>query len=540
MRRRLALLLALTLLAAGGAAVPAEETSGWEEALAAYLAARDPAARRQQAEEVRRLAPDAATLAEAAAGAWRWSDDAPRGAVSWERETADGVAHTIHAYVPRAYTPERAWPALLWLHGDVTREEDGGGAEGMALLAEEAEAKGFLLICPSTQNGAHWWMPNGEALVHGALRDLELRYRVDVDRVAAGGRSDGGSACYHLLAHHPDDFCCFIPFIGHPLVSGVYGGPTWTSNLGARPVYAVNGGRDRLYPAREVRPIVESMRAAGCRITWVEEPEAAHDLSFFERRWPEAYAFWAHNPRSDPPATVTWTTSRANGDGRRAWVEILRLDPAASSGDGVEAIEGLDVPLPVPRPRLGLRFDPEFAGPGLRVAEVEEETPAAEAGFEAGDVLLRAGEQLLADARSLEGLREWLAGHDQAEGVFLVRRGGTTLELRARPRLLPGNGAPAPADQGYDAKPGTVAAEIGDGNRIEVSTDGVGALRLHLLPSLVDFEKELIVVLDGREVFRGAPPQSVDHVLREAWAAAPGEPLPWGFLDLEVAPAGTR
>ena len=32
----------------------------------------------------------------------------------WERETPDGVVHTVYASVPGSYDPTRAWPARSW------------------------------------------------------------------------------------------------------------------------------------------------------------------------------------------------------------------------------------------------------------------------------------------------------------------------------------------------------------------------------------------------------------------------------------------
>ena len=114
-----------------------------------------------------------------------WPDDTPRGIPSfWEREAPDGVVHTVYAHAPEAYTPDRAWPVLLYLHGNVTRQEDGGGQDGLDLLAASAERDGFLLVAPSTQDGAHGWTPNGRGLVRGAPRDRMNLHRVDADRVA--------------------------------------------------------------------------------------------------------------------------------------------------------------------------------------------------------------------------------------------------------------------------------------------------------------------------------------------------------------------
>jgi len=201
----------------------------------------------------------------------------------------------------------------------------------------------------------------------------------------------------------------------------------------------------------------------------------------------------------------------------------------------VEPPEDDDLPEVEPQPRLGLRFDPAFAGPGLLVGEVEDGTPADAAGFAKDDVLLAVDGQELLAADGPAPLRDHLRRHDERDVTFRVLRGGTQVELVARPRRLQAGTRPTAEERGYAARPGTVTAEVRPGNRIEIVTDGVGALRLHLLPALLDLEQELIVVVNGKEAWRGPVPLDLDHFLAEAWRNGPGAPAVVGCLDLEVA-----
>ena len=531
------LLLSLLVALLPGAAC-ADPSADLEGRLRAYLAARDPRTRRQHLDAVLALEPDVREVAALLPRCWTWPEDGPVGQVlTWERETPDGTPHTVFAYVPATYDPSTPWPTLLYLHGDVMREEDGGGQEAIELLVEEAEARGFLLLAPSTRDGAPWWSADGRGLALGALRDLKRRYHVDADHVAVLGRSDGGSACYHLLAHAPDPFCCFVACVGNPRVTEVHGGPTWPGNLASRPIYALSGAKDPVYPSRAVEPHVLALEQAGCRITWVEDADADHDVaSFFARRWPEMHVFWQAHRREAAPAEVTWTTSSAQG-ARRAWVEIVRLDPETAT---VEAAAAPDVEVArqdAARGAWGLRLEATDDGVGLRVVDVEDGTPAEAGGLLAGDVLLRVGDTELVGSDASEVLRRAL---DQArsEGVtFAGRRGNEPLALRVRPRPAPAPPVAAEDARGYGIPPGTVTARVAGGNRLDVATDGVAALRLHLLADLVDLDRDLSVVLDGRVVFSGPAPCRLDHLLAEAWRQGPGAPVVVGYLDLEPGPA---
>lgn len=531
MRRLAALAFVLVLLPA----LPLRaDPPTLEEGLADFLRQTDPQARLLEGLDLVAKKPSPPAVAAALPQAWTWSEEAPKGEiVTWERETADGVTHTIFAYVPESYTPEKAWPVLIWLHGGVGRDEDGAGEGGVRMFGDEAGERGFLILSPSTQNGARWWTPNGTALIRGALKDLGRRWHVDADRVCVAGFSDGGSGCYHLLAHDPEPYACFVAFMGNPLVSRSAGGPTWAPNLASRPVYAVNGGEDRLYPSAMIRPFLEEMEEAGCDLAWIDEPDVGHELSFLAERWEEAYDFWMDHSREASPKRLAWVTSRLEGEGRLSWVEILRLDADAPASEDLVVPVELSLPE-VRRARLGFRIDTSHSGPGILVEEVEEDTPAAEAGLEAGDVILQAGDTPIADASEIGRLREYLDTLEGEEGAFLVKRGEDETTMHMTPRILEKDRPARPAALGYDIQPGMVVAEIVEGNAIDVRTCGVGALRLWLSPTLVDFGEVLTVRVNGREVVSAKPTWDVACMLAQAVANGPGAPVYAAHLDIEV------
>jgi glyoxylase-like metal-dependent hydrolase (beta-lactamase superfamily II) len=101
--------------------------------------------------------------------------------------------------------------------------------------------------------------------------------------------------------------------------------------------------------------------------------------------------------------------------------------------DYVRAARGLE---PIPRPWLGIRLDPEFDQPGVRVLEVTPGSPAAKTGLESGDVIRGLGG---ADIKSPSDLGLALRAHAVGEKVSLkVRRDGKEIDLElnlgARPK----------------------------------------------------------------------------------------------------------
>jgi acetyl esterase/lipase len=454
-----------------------------------------------------------AALAKARTYAEASSDVGAAGrAVRWKVEGPGEKDYTAFAAVPAGYDPAKAWPALVYLHGGVAREGDGGGVIGLRLLGGEASERGFILICPSTQRGAEWWTPAGMALIHKALADAKQRWHIDPDRVAATGFSDGASGCYHLLQHDPDPWCCFLPFMGHPGLTGMMGGPAFRANAASRPVFAVHGGQDQLYPSKRMKPLIDQMKSAGANIEWRDLPEATHSPGHVAGVWEEAYTFWTEHPRKPAKRTRFVSTVPTRVDG----VEIVRID-ATKKGDA--SLDLGEFPLPPGRPRLGIVIDQEYAGPGLRIESVQDGSPADEAGMLAGDVLIGVDDdELEAPAEAFTILRRHLARlteNEKAKATFRVQREDEELEFETRPKVLAADAPPRPAALGYDQPAGAVVVEVATNNRIVVKARHVGALRLHLGEGTIDWTKPVTVEWNGKVVHEGKASPDVAYYLGE-------------------------
>jgi hypothetical protein len=421
----------------------------------------------------------------------------------------------------------------------VGRDLDGGGLGAMSMWQDEAEKKGFLIVSPSTQNGAHWWTPAGAAYVRGVILDFARKYRVDADKILATGFSDGGSGAYHLLAHDPSPYACFMPMMGNPLVSRIFGGPTWPQNLRSRPTYAVNGGKDQLYPSGQMEPFIDEMKEhSGAKLEWFDEPEAGHEPSFLQRRWDEMHEWWMAHPRDALPKELVWVSSAPEHDGRFAWVEIRELDPEVEGKDTMSSPAELGIPAPNPRPRLGIVLDLEAGGPGLRIREVQEGTPAAAVGFQPGDVIVAVGEEELGEEprASVAKLRAFLDSLTDIDGVFVVKRGDEEVELETRPKILEADlkGPERPKALGYDVAPGIVVAKVRDGNVIDIDARGIGKIRVHLAETLLDLDQVVTIAVNGDKKFKGKVKRDPAYILAQAVEQVAGSPRYVAYIDVDV------
>ncbi len=125
-------------------------------------------------------------------------------------------------YVPTAFDPAILIPLLVMLHGAGMN-----GARMMKLLSDTAEARGFLLLTP-TSRGVTWDLRNAPACNDAAFIDHALARvfgAATIDpRIGLGGLSDGASFALSLGIANGDlfsDVMAFSPgFLRAPVRNG--------------------------------------------------------------------------------------------------------------------------------------------------------------------------------------------------------------------------------------------------------------------------------------------------------------------------------
>jgi hypothetical protein len=120
-----------------------------------------------------------------------------------------------------------------------------------------------------------------------------------------------------------------MPMNGHPsvLANPEVGadGQLYPANMANCPWRIVNGGRDRLYPAASVEPLIAMFRRGGIPLDFQVYPEAGHDTSWWPQERSKNVAFLVAHPRAAHPARITWETERVDRYNRFRWLVIERL-----------------------------------------------------------------------------------------------------------------------------------------------------------------------------------------------------------------------
>ena len=192
---------------------------------------------------------------------------------SYSADVATGVVRGSHEMggrtfvypldVPSAYKPSVRYQVRFQLHGGIGRPEAalrGSGAIGALAGAEQ------IYVLPASWDQAPWWGPAQIESLAIILDKVKRIYNVDENRVAVSGVSDGATGAYYIGMRETTPYASFLPLNGFIMILA---NPSlgireqlFPNNLRNKPLFVVNGGRDRLYPTNIVDPYVRHLQTA--------------------------------------------------------------------------------------------------------------------------------------------------------------------------------------------------------------------------------------------------------------------------------------
>jgi phospholipase/carboxylesterase len=192
-------------------------------------------------------------------------------------------------YVPEHYTPERAWPVIVALHGG-----SGNGRDFLWMWVREAKSYGYLLVAPTAV--ADTWSAVEDRGLLEILAWLDQRYHLASDRILLTGLSDGATFGLLYGLAHPDVYRAVAPLCGvlHP-ANEVLGNLDRARGV---PIYLVHGVEDFLFPVALARAARDTLTAAGALLEYRELADLSHTY-----------------PRSENTRIVRWFESLPPRDG---------------------------------------------------------------------------------------------------------------------------------------------------------------------------------------------------------------------------------
>lgn len=174
-------------------------------------------------------------------------------------------------YVPEYYTPDRAWPLVMALHGG-----SGNGRTFLWSWLADARSFGAVLVSP-TATGNTWALLGDDADTPNLARILEFvrgRYNIDPTKLLLTGMSDGGTFCYVAGLEHGSPFTHLAPIAAtfHPLMAEMAD----AERLQRLPVFLVHGRLDWMFPVQVARQTRDALSAAGADVSYHELDDLSH------------------------------------------------------------------------------------------------------------------------------------------------------------------------------------------------------------------------------------------------------------------------
>ena len=339
-------LIAAALWTQPGAFAQAPETAQIEAAFQRFWAAASPAAAAQRVDDVAKtgVSFDEA-LRRLKAG--RSYAARPAGVVRLKNQTEDGIEHYFAVTVPPGYDPARRYQVRFQLHGGIGGRGD-NQPRGTGEIGTLAGAEQFYVI-PYAWDAAPWWGDDQVLNLRAIVDTLKRTYNIDENRVVVAGVSDGATGAYYIAMRDTTPYASFLPLNGFLMVlanNEIDDGRVFPNNLLNKPLFVVNGGKDRLYPISIVEPFTKHLMRSGVSIEYHPQPEGEHNT----RWWPEIKEpfekFVADHPRDPDPDKLTWQAADPVHN-RAHWLILDRFGAAPGEKkdlpDVNEVVSGSDL-----------------------------------------------------------------------------------------------------------------------------------------------------------------------------------------------------
>ena len=483
-----------------------------DRAVAAFWVATSDSQLAAASAEILGIKPDIDALWSRLRAGRTYERDVPTGRQLLARSNRDGTVHDYVVLIPDGYDPAIRYPVRVYLHGGVSRPKR---ENGQFWRNEERIARDdAIVVTPGSWAESLWWQESQIENLAGILKELKRTYNIDENRIFLLGISDGATGAYYQALKATTPWAAFLLFNGHPVVlenpaSGT-DGDMHVTNLRNKPLFVINGGRDPLYPTSSVVSYMRLFENAGVLIDFRPQPNAGHDMSWWENEAPAMDEFMVERIRRPMPPRLSWETERTDRYNRAHWLVIDELGSVTGEPDLnsynviVDSTQGIQLGIN----KLGELQD----GTGLRIFEVGDDSIASAAGMVDNDTIVEVDGQF---NPSVEDLKQALLGFAPGQQIPLaVERGGERLELRLD---YPAGAAPR-RRQAFPQTRLSGRVELDQRrNHVTAHTRGVTRFTLLLSPEQFDFTQPITVDTNGVTVFDDVVEPDVEALLR--WAA---------------------
>jgi phospholipase/carboxylesterase len=174
-------------------------------------------------------------------------------------------------YVPEYYTPDRAWPLVVALHGG-----SGNGRGFLWSWLRDARSYGAIVAAPTATDGT-WALMGDDNDTPNLKRIVDLvqsRWSIDASKLLLTGMSDGGTFTYvsGLEAGSPFTHLGPVSASFHPFIAEMAD----TERVRGLPIFLAHGKLDWMFPVDVARQAQQALQAAGAEVTYRELDDLSH------------------------------------------------------------------------------------------------------------------------------------------------------------------------------------------------------------------------------------------------------------------------
>ncbi|HEX5041689.1 MAG TPA: dienelactone hydrolase family protein [Candidatus Polarisedimenticolaceae bacterium] len=209
----------------------------------------------------------------------RGADDAGKFVEHTTRLPAGGSARFM-VWLPAGFTPDRYWPAVVFLHGkeqsgtDNTRQTEVG--LGPVLRSGRRVWPGVIVFPQKAEADVLWGTL--DEMVLTVLAAARAAYPIDTRRIYLTGVGQGGEGTWSIAAEHPGTFAAVVP------VGGWTDAPDGVAQaLRTTAVWVFHGRNDAEVPAAKAQKIAAALQKDG------HPPRVTIVTGDAEETWTRAY-----------------------------------------------------------------------------------------------------------------------------------------------------------------------------------------------------------------------------------------------------------
>lgn len=204
--------------------------------------------------------------------------------------SANGVKQPYLVYVPKSYTPGKAMPAVVFLHGAVLALDSFQYRD--PTVANEpvfrvADSLNILVVFPFARRDFKW--TDDDRVFNNIIaivRDAQEHYHIDSRKIFIGGQSMGGNATFWFIKNHPEIFAGFYTFSALAHTGNLTGFENLTEK---KPLFSLNARDDQVFSYNQAEKIYAQFKPDSGR--WQFETVSSGGHRFIYQQHGEQFVY---------------------------------------------------------------------------------------------------------------------------------------------------------------------------------------------------------------------------------------------------------